>query len=228
MLFRSVDNASGGGENETVNKMVGKVTLQDGKPRYDGVVAQILRLGGFEVKVMIRDGETNQDLISLLGGGVLGVPWNPELDQMTFKFSINLSTKSAKEALILHPENLHLLEQEELTHRKVLSAIYSIYDPLGQLTPVTIGYKILLREVVRLKLGWDDPLPKELADKFKKKFRELVMAEDVVFPRSVKPVGTSGPLEILGFWDGDDPASGHASTQDTSWTSLGQLGKHTQ
>ena len=32
-LGKYVDDASGGGENETVDKMVGKVTLQDGKPR---------------------------------------------------------------------------------------------------------------------------------------------------------------------------------------------------
>ena len=75
------------------------------------------------------------------------------------------------------------MKQEELTHRLVLAAIYSIYDPHCLLTPVTIGYKILLREVVCLKLGWDEPLPKELANKFKVNFKELVQCQGLVFPR---------------------------------------------
>ena len=33
-------------------------------------------------------------------------------------------------------------------------------------------------------------------------------ADIVTFPRSVKPVGTTGPPEIVGFWDGGDPAFG--------------------
>ena len=58
------------------------------------VMPQILRLGGFEVKVMIRDGETDTDLISLLGGGVLGVPWDPKQDVIAYNFSINMSART--------------------------------------------------------------------------------------------------------------------------------------
>jgi len=39
-----------------------------------------------------------------------------------------------------------------------VSVIGQIYDPLGYLAPVTINFKILMHEVCRIKLGWDQPL----------------------------------------------------------------------
>ena len=75
-----VDNAYGGGEKEDVNKLIGQVTFNKGKPKYDGLVTQILGLGGFLVKVMFQDGDKDSAITELLGGGVLGVPWEPEYD----------------------------------------------------------------------------------------------------------------------------------------------------
>ena len=49
----------------------------------------------------------------------------------------------------------------------VLSAVYRIYDPHGLLTPVTSKLKILLREVIRSKVGWDEVLSQQLAEEFK-------------------------------------------------------------
>ena len=75
-----VDDACGGGEKEDVDKLIGQVTFDKGKPKYDGLVTQILGLGGFEVKVMVQDGDKDSAITELLGGGVLGVPWEPEYD----------------------------------------------------------------------------------------------------------------------------------------------------
>ena len=95
----------------------------------------------------------------------------------------------------------------ELTHRMVLSAVYRIYDPHGLLTPFTGSFKVLLWEVVKLKLDWDEVLPRELAERFKTEFETLARAGTATFPRYVKPIGTTGPPEIVGFLDGGDPAS---------------------
>ena len=69
-----VDDNIAGGDEAAVDRLVGKETLQEGKPSYDGTIPQILAHGSFNVKVMVRDGETRSEVIKLLGGGVLGLP----------------------------------------------------------------------------------------------------------------------------------------------------------
>ena len=56
----------------------------DRKSVYDGTISQILAIGSFKVKVMVRNGETTEEITSLLGTGVLGLPWYPADDQIRF------------------------------------------------------------------------------------------------------------------------------------------------
>ena len=86
---------------------------------------------------------------------------------MIFNLKIRLNNKDKSGNLDNTPDltvdTLQLLKDMELTHRIVLSAVYRIYDPHGLLTPVTSRFKVLLREIVKLKLEWDEVLPPELA-----------------------------------------------------------------
>ena len=77
---------------------------------------------------------------------VLGVPWNPESDQLIFGV-----THLAQIALDLHP-----------TKRNLVSLIGRFYDPLGFLSPVIIRFKILLQRLCQCRSGWDEVIPEEL------------------------------------------------------------------
>ena len=85
-----IDNSLGGGDVHVVNKLIGDEIFNTGppeiggglgpstgnhyspaKPRYTGTVAQIMSLGGFKVKYMIRNGEKRPEILSLYGGSVL-------------------------------------------------------------------------------------------------------------------------------------------------------------
>ena len=57
-----VDDGSGGGSQQDVDRLVGEEHWEDGKPTYTGTVAQILALGSFKLKVMVRDGESRQEV----------------------------------------------------------------------------------------------------------------------------------------------------------------------
>ena len=76
-----------------MSKLRGKLTFDKGKPHYDGLVTQILGLGGFEVKIMVQDGNKDTAITQLLGGGVLGVPWELEYDRLIFNLKIRLHDK---------------------------------------------------------------------------------------------------------------------------------------
>ena len=94
-----------------------------------------------------------------------------------------------------------------LTKRIMVSQIYSLYDPLGLLSPITIKYKLLLQQLVQMGIGWDDPLPAEVQKSAKSVLREIVETQDVSFHRSVVPARAKGEPQLVGFWDGGRPAS---------------------
>jgi hypothetical protein len=77
---------------------------------------------------------------------VLGMEWDTEADVIKFE-----SRKFDR-------------SRRETTKRQCLSTVYSIYDPVGLLTPVTVAAKIILRKVwaARPHIDWDDPLPTEI------------------------------------------------------------------
>ena len=79
---------------------------------------------------------------------VLGCVWDCETDSFKFPHTVK-SKKPVKD------EGIH-------TKRSVLSAVSTIFDPLGLLLPVIIIMKILIQDMWRLGLDWDDPLPPEL------------------------------------------------------------------
>ena len=204
-----VDDGVGGGDLATIDRLVGTESWLDGRPTYSGTVAKILALGSFKVKVMVRDGETRQDVLQLLGGGVLGLDWNPGSDIITMHLGVNLHTKT--QGGVRGPEvssaDLFKIDCTQMTRRLVLSCVYSVYDPLGLIAPLLIRYKLLLQRLAVEPGGWDDELDDELAQESRDILKQMVCAEDIVFPRSTKPPGTVGPPQLVAFWDGGDPAS---------------------
>ena len=48
------------------------------------------------------------------------------------------------------------------TKRGILSAVSSLYDPMGFVCPVVLEAKKILQKLWKLKLGWDDEIPEDL------------------------------------------------------------------
>ena len=69
----------------------------------------------------------------------LGMFWNVETD--VFCFYINQTNKPHK-------------------RRGALSVTCSIFDPCGFLAPFVLEAKMLTQELTRMKLGWDEPIPR--------------------------------------------------------------------
>ena len=53
------------------------------------------------------------------------------------------------------------------TKRGVLNFLCLIFDPLGFLNPCLLGIKLLIQDLWRKKLNWDDSLPSNLQKKWK-------------------------------------------------------------
>ena len=99
----------------------------------------------------------------------LGVRWNVASD--TFGFAI-------------------VIKDRPLTRRGILSIISSIYDPLGFVAPFILTAKLILQDLCRLKLGWDDKIPDEFQDRWQTWLSDLPQLEQLAIDRCFKPLDT--------------------------------------
>ncbi len=76
-------------------------------------------------------------------------------------------------------------KKEGLTHtkRNVLSQLASVHDPLGLISPMAILGKVLMQDIWEQKLDWDDPLPKELLERYTSWKKEIPLLQQVGMPR---------------------------------------------
>lgn len=79
---------------------------------------------------------------------------------------------------LTRPSNLEIL-----TKRNILSAIASIFDPLGLIAPVTAIAKIFLQDLWKQQYSWDDSISSELKKFWDKLVCELKKVENISVAR---------------------------------------------
>ena len=122
----------------------------------------------------------------------LGTSWNATKDKLYFE--VNTEVKCA------------------VTRRDVLSAIASFYDPLGLISPLVIKGKVIFQEATKLKLCWDDTLPKDLTDAWIRWLQSLQEVRKLQFDRCIKPSEfDDAALELHHFSDASEVAYGSCS-----------------
>jgi len=115
--------------------------------------------------------------------------WHPS--QYTFKYEINIKPC-----------------RELVTKRVVLSVISSIFDPTGLLGPVIVRHKIFIQQLWLRQIGWDEELPHDLQETWKKLYRQLPALNNISIPRLVKIKGEVTTIQIHGFSDASERAFG--------------------
>ena len=96
------------------------------------------------------------------GATLLGLPWDKENDTVGVSF----------------PQ-----EKADPSKRGILSKVARIYDPLGLASPISLGGKLLYRDVCDAKLNWDAELPRELMQSWTRWEKRL--PEQLTVPRSL-------------------------------------------
>lgn len=181
--------------------------------------SQLCLAGGFQLRKWtsnhpdVLSSISKQDLVPLsfipieedLIVHTLGLSWAPETDSFKFAF--------------------HNIRFEPVTKRVILSEIAKLFDPLGLLAPVIIVAKILMQEVWKLRVEWDDILPPALIDKWILFVNGLRDLHILTFPRWLG-MRSDQPLEIHGFADASPHAYAAAvyirttSTEELVYTQL--------
>jgi len=122
----------------------------------------------------------------------LGMQWCPERDVFTFK--------------------VHFKEKPS-TRRGVLSAVSSMYDPLGLISPFLLEGKKLLQEICSNKHGWDEPLTDSQLQRFERWKSQLKSLEQFEIHRCFKPkdFGVVANVSLHHFSDGAEEGYGQVS-----------------
>lgn len=72
------------------------------------------------------------------------------------------------------------------TKREVLKTLASIYDPVGLISHLTVGIKLILRETWIENLKWDDQLAGENLELWRKWLKQFHDIQDTSIPRCLK------------------------------------------
>lgn len=89
-----------------------------------------------------------------------------------------------------------------------MSPIALIFDPLGLLGSVTVVAKIIMQDLWRLKVNWDESIPLDLNTKWKRYENELHELKSVSIPRRVIPIEQYTYLELHRYSDASEIAYG--------------------
>jgi hypothetical protein len=80
----------------------------------------------------------------------------------TFTKFLGLNWDRNEDTLYLPNVQLPHSCHPQSTKREVLRGISAVYDPLGFISPLTIPARILIQDIWKFKLDWDDALPQDL------------------------------------------------------------------
>ena len=133
--------------------------------------------------------EVDLDYDILPAGKALGVFWSVEADCLGFHVTV--------------PE-------KAATRRGILSVVSSLYDPLGIAAPFVLRGKIIVQESCRLRLGWDDPVPEDIEERWRKWLVSLPFLDQMSMPRCYKPsgFGSLASVKLHHFADASDVGYG--------------------
>ncbi len=131
---------------------------------------------------------------------------------------LDISPSDCPKTLGLHwnskSDTLHvctppLIESDPPTKREVASAVGKTFDVMGWYAPCTILIKILLQQLWKTKLGWDETLPPSLLPTWERWKEELPMLTTNPIPRRYT-AKNSPPVSVQlhGFSDASQAAFG--------------------
>ncbi|GBN62633.1 hypothetical protein AVEN_19041-1, partial [Araneus ventricosus] len=139
-----------------------------------------------ERAIKTEDSKNSCEIIDAKSIKILGLEWEPALDEFYCNFEISY-------------------DGDLPTKRTILSSVSKIFDPLGWLAPFIIGAKILIQSLWTFQISWDDPVPEEINKKWTVFRDQLHHLKSIRIPRRVL-LPNATKIELHAFCDASEKA----------------------
>jgi hypothetical protein len=138
-------------------------------------LTRALKKEGFE---LAQWGFSSRSVLESLPGQSI-TALNVDLDGLPTERTLGMFLDFAADCFVLKATGI----VGRSTHREVLRATATNFDPLGCLAPVLIVAKLILQKICKAKVEWDVALDKDLADEWQQWAGSLAAVNDLRIPR---------------------------------------------
>jgi hypothetical protein len=149
-------------------------------------VSALLKLGGFN---MVQWLSSSRSVLATIDKNDLSRSLDLDADRLPIERTLGMLWDCQADIFIFKTST----RTDIKTKREILQEISSIYDPMGFLSPVIMVAKILMQDVWRTGINWDDALPPNLLAVWKAWASELEFIAKLKIPRCFRK--QSKPLE---------------------------------
>ena len=165
-------------------------------------MSTLLDRGGFKLTKWLS---TSRKLLADLPPDRLGNPnLNMERDILPTEKTLGLHWDAERDVFVIKTGN----PPTHLSQRILLSAINSIYDPLGFIQPVFLKAKRILQKSQIDWITWDDPLPKRLVERWLRWVDGLGHLSAITIPCCLQPNGIAADAQLHTFCDASEKGFG--------------------
>lgn len=123
----------------------------------------------------------------------MGIYWNTQTDNIGYQLKVDILPND-----VIRGKQLP-------TKRQVLAFVMSVYDPIGLISDLTIHGRILMQELHKATVEWDNLIPQTLLQQWMDWLQIIKTAENLSIPRCVQ-INPWDPVEIHVFVDASEKA----------------------
>ena len=87
-------------------------------------------------------------------------------------------------------------KQKPVSRRGILATVSSVFDPLGLVSPFVLRGRLLLRDLCRIGLDWDDPVPEAAETAWADWIQDMTSLQGIEIPRCYSPGGLHSATKI--------------------------------
>ncbi|XP_055714212.1 uncharacterized protein LOC129808458 [Phlebotomus papatasi] len=92
------------------------------------------------------------------------------------------------------------------TKRELCASVAKIFDPLGFISPVTAGLKMIFQQLWLKPVSWDDTLPDDIMTEVNRFQEEISVVQGMKIPRFIPSIDSQ--IDLVGFCDASEKGYG--------------------
>lgn len=153
-------------------------------------LTSMLKEGGFRLTKFLSN---RRDVLSTLPSQERANPTlSLELDRLPINRTLGLHWDAERDVFCFKTVSTN----KPATKRGILSTISTLFDPLGLLSPYVLPIKVLIQDLWKEKVGWDDEIQDHHLKVWQQWTRSLPLIEDVQIPRCYRNLNMMNNLTV--------------------------------